>query len=533
MTKLRLILILATLALVPSARATDTDTFLTLNSQPGDFVGGGITQTFTPGDGTFTVGADIGGAAVSFHTPDFSSSWDLIFGPPKSETFRQGEYEGAQNFFGLPTAPLMAVGGDHRGCNVITGRFLVSELALAPDGTLQRLAIDFEQHCEGAQPALFGSVRFNSDVPVLPRLSVGDATVLKGNVGTNDATATVSLSMLSTQLVTVHYKTAKGTALPGKDYVAKAGKVTFLPGTTSQTITIPIIGDRLARGNKSFRVLLSDPDGVPMGDGEARVTILDPNVPLTVLSMYGQPGDSINPGQLLLTAADASFTTTRNFLQGVHVAVNNGYFRDLQFAGPTNAPLTPGDYENARRIPFQPPGSPGLIVDGAGVTCGTTLTGRFVVLQASYASNGDVRNFAADFEQHCDGTAPALFGSIRVNSNLRQLSVSNAVISRRNSTAVFTVTLNPPSETTVLVNFVTADGTAIAGGDYFATVQTVSFAPGESAHKVAVLLVPQPEDGPAKEFFGQISAPSGAPIWISQGSAILKPDDDGNERIQD
>lgn len=78
----------------------------------------------------------------------------------------------------------MDVYGNGRGCNRVAGRFLVSHLALAPDGTVQRLAIDFEQHCEGGPAALFGSVRFNSDVPAVPRVSVADAGTLKGNDGT-------------------------------------------------------------------------------------------------------------------------------------------------------------------------------------------------------------------------------------------------------------------------------------------------------------------------------------------------------------
>jgi len=37
------------------AAGATPQTFLTLNSQPGDYIGGGITQTFTPADGTFSV----------------------------------------------------------------------------------------------------------------------------------------------------------------------------------------------------------------------------------------------------------------------------------------------------------------------------------------------------------------------------------------------------------------------------------------------------------------------------------------------
>ena len=522
MRTLRVILMIGIFVLATCARAGAANTLLMLNSQPGDYVGGGITQTFTPGDGTFTVNTTYnGGVQVSFQTPNFSSFWYLDFGPLTGQTLTTGEYEGAQRFaFHSPTRPGLDVFGDGRGCNIVAGRFLVSDITFAANGSVQTLAVDFEQHCEGAAPALYGSVRYNSSVSVVPRISIGDATALKGNIGTSDATVAISLSMPSHQIVRARYGTANGTAIASKQYVASASWVTFAPGTTSQTITVPIIGDLLPEGNKVFHIVLTNPSGAPVGDGSADVTILDPNVPLTALSMYGQPGDFISPGQLLLTVGDGTFGTTRNFDQGVSVAINDGDSWNLDFAGYSNTTLVPGAYNNAQRFPFQPAGTPGLDVSGRGSGC-NTVTGRFDVLAASYLADGSVRSFAADFEQHCEGAAAGLFGSIRVNAGLRQLSVSNAVVDSLESKAVFTVTLNPASNTTVWVNFNTVDGTAVAGGDYYATAQTIAFAPGETRHTVTVPLVIKSTDGPNKKFVGQISAPSGAAIWIGQGSAVI------------
>jgi len=46
-----------------------------------------------------------------------------------------------------------------------SGRFVVREANYAIDGTVNSFAADFEQHCEGAEAALFGSVRINSNAP--------------------------------------------------------------------------------------------------------------------------------------------------------------------------------------------------------------------------------------------------------------------------------------------------------------------------------------------------------------------------------
>jgi hypothetical protein len=241
------------------------------------------------------------------------------------------------------------------------------EAAFDTAGNVLRLAIDFEQHCEDGTPALFGSVRFNSTVAAVPRVSVGDAVALKGNIGTNDAGVMVSLSMPSPSPVTVQYATISKSALSGADYVASTGSVQLPPGVTSQRLAIPILGDRLARGNKYFQVKLSSPVGAPLGDATAKVRILDPNISMTVLSMSSEPGDFIGQGKnWLFTTTDGVFTTSRNFDNGVSVFLRANDFWNLDLAGPANATLTPGTYLNAQRYPFQAPGVPGMDVSGAG-----------------------------------------------------------------------------------------------------------------------------------------------------------------------
>jgi len=509
------VLVSAVLAVVPSFSTAQT--FLSLDSQPGDYIGQGMNQTFTPADGAFVVQKLSNGVEVSFNTPNYSSNWTLFFGPASGLTLSRGEYEGAQRFaFHAPPKPGMDVFGDGRGCNTITGRFLVSYISFASNGSIQSLALDFEQHCEGAVPALFGSVRYNSSVTAVPRVSVADNSLLKGNAGTSDGIVTLSLSLPSAFPVSVQYATSNSSALAGTDYIATSGTATFQPGITSQTITVPVIGDRLARGNKNFQVRLSAPVGAPLGDNEGNLRILDPNGGISVLAMSSQPGDYIGGGQLYLyTIADGAFNASRNYDNGVSVGVQALDTWFLDFAAPNNATLTGGTYTNAMRFPFQSGGAPGLSVAGAGRGC-NTLTGQFVVTKIAYTSTG-VSAFGADFEQHCEGFVPALFGSIRVNATFRQFSVSDAVIS--GGAAVFTVTLNPSRASTSSVTFATADGNAIAGTDYVATSQNLTFAPGQIQQTVAVPLLTS--GGGQKKFSGQLSSPSGAEVWISQASAIF------------
>src|SRR5262249_26689234 len=74
-------------------------------------------------------------------------------------------------------------------------------------------------------------------------LSVNDVSVVEGNSGTTPATFTVSLSAASSHSVTVGYYTSGGTPPAGSDYTSVNGTLTFNPGQTTATVTVPVVGD--------------------------------------------------------------------------------------------------------------------------------------------------------------------------------------------------------------------------------------------------------------------------------------------------
>jgi Subtilase family/Bacterial pre-peptidase C-terminal domain len=149
-------------------------------------------------------------------------------------------------------------------------------------------------------------------------------------------------------------------------------------------------------------------------------------LPPTVLFMTSKVGDYIGGGTTrLFTPADGNFAITRNFDNGVSIAETHPTYAQwwyLDFAAPGDAELTLGVYPNATRFPFQSATAAGLSVTGEGRGCNESV-GRFVVRDVVYAQDGTPTTFAADFEQHCEGWAPALYGSIRVNSTVPVVAV--------------------------------------------------------------------------------------------------------------
>jgi VCBS repeat-containing protein len=105
-----------------------------------------------------------------------------------------------------------------------------------------------------------------------PTLAINDVTV---NEGAGTATFTVTLSAASGQAVTVNYGLIGQTALSGADFTAVAGTLTFAPGTTTQTITVPILQDNVFEGSETFRVNLSAPVNATIADGVGIGTIAD------------------------------------------------------------------------------------------------------------------------------------------------------------------------------------------------------------------------------------------------------------------
>jgi hypothetical protein len=106
-------------------------------------------------------------------------------------------------------------------------------------------------------------------------LAVTDVAVAEGNSGASTAAVTVTLLAASANVVTVSWATADDTALAGSDYAAASGLLTFPAGSTSQTASVPVLGDLVSEANERFFVNLSGATNATIADGQGVVTILD------------------------------------------------------------------------------------------------------------------------------------------------------------------------------------------------------------------------------------------------------------------
>ena len=148
-------------------------------------------------------------------------------------------------------------------------------------------------------------------------ININDVTVTEGNTGSVNATFTVSLSVASSQDVTVHYATVDGSATAGSDYTAASGDLTIPAGHTSATVTIAVTGDRKPEDTENYFVNLSAPTNAFIGDGQGTGTILDNEPRISVTDVSQNEGNGT--GKNANTAFIFTITLSNPYDQAVTV----------------------------------------------------------------------------------------------------------------------------------------------------------------------------------------------------------------------
>jgi hypothetical protein len=151
---------------------------------------------------------------------------------------------------------------------------------------------------------------------VTPALGAGNVVVTESDDVSVDGTVTLSLSEPTQETVSVDWSTSAGTAMSGSDFVADRGTVTFSPGSTSRTIVVRILGDRLDEPVETFSVNLRNAVNATLDTTAASVTIEDNDAAPTI-SVFGV---GVREGQSGTTPA--SFTVVLSDASAMDVAVS-------------------------------------------------------------------------------------------------------------------------------------------------------------------------------------------------------------------
>ena len=138
-----------------------------LQSDVGDYIGQGKTY-FGQGPTSVTL-TPSSSNKIELHIQDTradsggSYSWDANFAPAAGGLLVPGLFDPAQRYpFQAGSFAGLSIYGNGSGCNTVTGKFSIEELARDPAAGITRLSVTFEQHCEGGTAALRGVINFQA-----------------------------------------------------------------------------------------------------------------------------------------------------------------------------------------------------------------------------------------------------------------------------------------------------------------------------------------------------------------------------------
>lgn len=177
---------------------------------------------------------------------------------------------------------------------------------------------------------------------------------------------------------------------------------------------------------------------------------------------------------------------------------------DLPVSGFSNAWNATEGASTATRKTFTNVSTNAKINAGSSRSFGFTAIGPFTVGATNFTFNGLVPAGAIPSISISDISAPE--GDITADLGIE-------------------VTLSSAADTTVTVDWATADGSATSGQDYTAATGTLTFAPGEIAKTLPISVLGDTVEEADEIFTIQLTNPAGAPIIRATATATLVNDD--------
>ena len=332
-----------------------------------------------------------------------------------------------------------------------------------------------------------------------PEIAITDATGTEGTAA-GPALFTTSLSTPSSSTVTVAFATADGTATSA-DYVGTSGTLTFLPGTTSQTVHVDIIADTTHEPNETFVVNLTNAVNASIADAQAVGTIVndDPAPEIAITDTTVTEGTAAGPA--LFTA---SLSTPSSSTVTVAFATADGTATSADYVG-TSGTLTflPGTTSQTVHVD--------IIADT------THEPDESFVVNVTNAVNASIADAQA-------------VGTIVNDDPAPEIAITDATVAEGTvvGPALFTASLSTPTSSTVTVAFVTADGTATRA-DYVGTSGTLTFLPGTTSQTVRVDIIADTTHEPDETFVVNLTDPVNATIADAQAVGTIVNDDSAPE----
>jgi hypothetical protein len=309
---------------------------------------------------------------------------------------------------------------------------------------------------------------------------------------------------------------ATGSASAGADYVAVASTpLTFAPGESAKTVSVPLIGDALDEANETFRVQLSSPLGAVLADDSATATIEDDDA--TYLSVDDVTLTEGNVAQVANVTIRRSGKTSAASTVQLSTANETATGPDDYGAVPPTAVSFAGG-ETTKTVPVTVNGD---TVDEANESFLVKLS-----IATGASISDDVAMITIVDDDGAITPGPATF-----------LTVNDVSVLEANSgttPATFRISRYGTTTGTSTVSWSTVNSSAVSGSDYVAEpATTVAFAAGETLKTVTVNVIGDNEDEANETFQVRLASPTGAVLSDSTGVATVEDNEATFLRVDD
>jgi glucose/arabinose dehydrogenase len=367
------------------------------------------------------------------------------------------------------------------------------------------------------------------------------------NEGGGSASINVVRTGNSSGTASIKYRTFDGTATSPADYTGATDlTLTFAPGETSKTISIPIINDTIAEGNETFSVTIDRAEGASLGTiRTATVTIVDNDVtPGTGNGLRGQYYDNRDFTNLRVTRVDP--TVDFNFGGGSPDPTIQPDTFSVIWTGQVQ-PQFNETYtfytvsDDGVRLSVNGQQIINNFTDHAPTEDRGTITlqaGQKYDIRMEYYENGGgaVSRLLWSSPSQAKQVIPTsqLYAPATGSPGQLAFSQPTYTVNEDGTNATIAVTRTDGTDGAVTVRYATSNGTATAGSDYTATSGTLTFAAGESTKNITVPITNDTAVEKDETVNLTLSTPGGGATLGSQTTAVLKivDNDPGNFQAQ-
>ncbi|HTL55238.1 MAG TPA: Calx-beta domain-containing protein [Candidatus Limnocylindrales bacterium] len=326
-----------------------------------------------------------------------------------------------------------------------------------------------------------------------------------------NAVITITRTNGSAGLATVKYATANGTATNGVHYRAVSGQLTFLPGETNKTFTVPIIDEAIKEGDHTVLLSLSSPSGsATIGLANAVLTIIDNDI-VGGYVQFSSATYGTNEN-----AVYAQVTVNRNGggageLAAWFTARNGSALSGFNFIGVTNQLIWVNGDVQPKTVPIP------IFADGVPQTSPLTINLRL----SSATVNGITNTLSIG-----SPNSAVLFLTNSDFSGLLSFSTPVYSVNENGGPAIITVVRRGGTAGIASINFSTLPGSATPGVDFLSTNGTLSFGVGEVSKSFTVPIINNTVQDPARFITLSLTGASPTNTFGSPSTAILNIVDD-------